>query len=282
MDQRIESIVDLKNYPLHDSNSKIIKEIVAHYKNELDEVGCCKIPKFIKRESLDKMLKEVSSRRDKVYWSSESHNPYFSKKDESLETDHPVNTFGQRNNGYLNSDVLSEDSDLRYIYDTDELKNLVSQCLGVSPIYQWADPLGRNPYNCMDPGHYFPWHFDSNEFTLSILIQKADKGGVFEYVPNLRKPNDNNFEAVKKVLNGDREKVRVLSLEEGDLQIFKGRFSMHRVTKIEGNTTRYIALPTYVLDGWRVNTPEHARVVYGRALPIHFERNVQRADALLD
>ena len=98
----------------------------------------------------------------------------------------------------------------------------------------------------------------------------------------MRKPNDNNFEGVKKVLNGDREKVRVLNLEEGDLQIFKGRFSMHRVTKIEGNTTRYIALPTYVLDGWRVNTPEHARVVYGRALPIHFERNVQRADALLD
>ena len=154
--------------------------------------------------------------------------------------------------------------------------------MGISPIYQWADPLGRNPYNCMDPGHYFPWHFDSNEFTLSILIQKADKGGEFEYVPNLRKPNDNNFEGVKKVLNGDREKVRVLNLEEGDLQIFKGRFSMHRVTKIEGNTTRYIALPTYVLDGWRVNTPEHARVVYGRALPIHFERNVQRADALLD
>ncbi len=83
MDQRIENIIDLKNYPIHDLNSKIIKELVAHYKNELDEVGCCKIPKFIKKESLNKMLQEVSSRRDKVYWSSESHNPYFSKKDDN-------------------------------------------------------------------------------------------------------------------------------------------------------------------------------------------------------
>ena len=32
------------------------------------------------------------------------------------------------------------------------LKIYASECLGVKPIYQWADPLGRNPYNCMDPG----------------------------------------------------------------------------------------------------------------------------------
>ena len=34
------------------------------------------------------------------------------------------------------------------------------------------------------------------------------KGGEFEYVPNLRAPNDNKFEEVKKVLSGDREKVK--------------------------------------------------------------------------
>ena len=33
--------------------------MISHYKNELDEVGCCKIPNFIKQESLDKMFKEV-------------------------------------------------------------------------------------------------------------------------------------------------------------------------------------------------------------------------------
>ena len=57
---------------------------------------------------------------------------------------------------------------------------------------------------------------------------------------------------------------------------------MHRVTKIEGNTTRYIALPCYVLDPLKVNTPEHARVVYGKALPIHYEReNIQGCIARL-
>jgi hypothetical protein len=57
---------------------------------------------------------------------------------------------------------------------------------------------------------------------------------------------------------------------------------MHRVTKIEGSTSRYIALPTYVKDPYRVNKPEHSKQVYGKVLPIHYERNNIEADGLLD
>ena len=87
---------------------------------------------------------------------------------------------------------------------------------------------------------------------------------------------------MRKNISEEDWKVRVLKLGEGDLQIFKGRFSMHRVTKIKGNTTRYIALPTYVLDSWRVNTPARSKIVYGRAMPIHYERNKKRDDDLVD
>ena len=86
----------------------------------------------------------------------------------------------------------------------------------------------------------------------------------------------------KKVLDGDRKRVRQLKLEPGDLQIFKGRFTLHRVTKIEGKRSRYLAIPAYVLDPWRVNTPEHSRAVYGKILPIHIERNNVRSDGLAD
>ena len=86
----------------------------------------------------------------------------------------------------------------------------------------------------------------------------------------------------KKVIDGDRTRVRQLELEPGDLQIFKGRFTLHRVTKIEGNRSRYLCIPAYVLDPWRVNTPEHSKSIYGKVLPIHIERNRERADGLAD
>ena len=134
----------------------------------------------------------------------------------------------------------------------------------------------------MRPEGILPWHFDSCEFTLSLMIQKPEKGGIFEYCPNIREPGNENFEEVKKVIDGDRTKVRQLKLEPGDLQIFKGRFTLHRVTKVEGNRSRYLAIPAYVLDPWRVNTPEHSRTIYGKVLPIHHERNVKRSDGLAD
>ena len=171
---------------------------------------------------------------------------------------------------------------MKFLYETKELLNFVSACLGVSPIYRWADPLACHAYNVMKPEGILPWHFDSCEFTLSLMIQKSEKGGIFEYCPNIREPGNENFEEVKKVLNGDRTRVKQLKLEPGDLQIFKGRFTLHRVTKIEGNSSRYMCIPAYVLDPHRVNTPEHSKAIYGKALPIHYERNTARSDGLTD
>ena len=41
-------------------------------------------------------------------------------------------------------------------------------------------------------------------------------------------------------------------------------------------------IPAYVLDPWRVNTPEHSKAIYGKVLPIHIERNKPRSDGLAD
>ena len=105
---------------------------------------------------------------------------------------------------------------------------------------------------------------------------------MFEWCPDIRSPKDENFDGVANVLRGSREGVQTLELKPGDLQIFKGRFSLHRVTEIEGPRSRYIALPTFVLDPHSVNRPKHSEMVYGRALPIHHERESQRPDNLMD
>ena len=280
--KNLENIVNLNEYPINQTNSDEYKKLIDKNKKLLDQDGCCVLPNFIKTQSLSKMKEEVERNLNKIHWTKDSHNPYFTKDDPELSKDHPKRIFTFRESGYLNSDDLEANSDLDTLYESDEMLKFVSDSLGVYPLYKWADPLGKNPYSVMHEDHYFPWHFDGNEFTLSILIQKADKGGLFEYSPDLRNENNENFDEVTKVLRGDRKTVKSLDLKPGDLQIFKGRFSMHRVTKVEGKTSRYIALPTYVKDPYRVNKPEHSKQVYGKALPIHFERNNTKVDGLID
>ena len=278
----IKEIINLEKYSINETNSRKYKELINYTRKQLNEDGCCLLSDFIKPDSIRRMKEEVDRNLSKIYFTNDKHNPYFTKEDITLDEKHPKRIFSLRQSGYLNSDDLEKDSDLNKFYDLEEMLKFVSDSLEVFPLYKWADPLGKNPYSVMHKDHYFPWHFDGNEFTLSVLIQKAEKGGLFEYAPDIRSKDNENFKEVAKVLKDDRTRVKSLDLKPGDLQIFKGRFSMHRVTKIEGKTSRYIALPCYVKDPLKINKPEHSKQVYGKALPIHFKRENIQGDGLTD
>lgn len=279
----LDAIVDLDAYPIHRLDSPARSDLVAETRSQMDALGCYRISDFVRSEAIGAMLDEATALHDQTFWAQQSHNPYASPPNPALPEDHPQNVFRDRRSGFISADLLPAASLLNQIYDSNVMTHFVWESLGTpQPIYQWADPLGRNPYGVMETDHYFPWHFDGNEFTVSILVQKAAEGGVFEYVPDIRRPGHENIEHVQTILQGGRDGVRELDLLPGDLQLFKGRYSMHRVTRIVGAATRYVALPTYVHDPWRMNRPHHAKNYYGRATEFHYARELALVDGLAD
>jgi len=94
-------------------------------------------------------------------------------------------------------------------------------------------------------GDGFPWHFDTNNLTITLAIQSTDEGGLFEYDPNIRQ-DGKNFEAVKAVLGGVLNRFKSLALEPGNLQLFKGHYSLHRFSPLKRSTPRYVAILSYV------------------------------------
>ena len=84
------------------------------------------------------------------------------------------------------------------------------------------------------------------------------------------------------MLDGTSDLVRSLVLEPGDLQIFKGRYSLHRVTALRGATPRYVAIFSYVEQLDMVGAPERTKQLYGRVLPIHLKRAELRGDSFID
>jgi hypothetical protein len=279
---RLKDFLDLERFPIHDLTSDKRSDLVVRCRQNLEKWGCAHVPDFITPSAIQKMKEEAFRIMDGARRAHAWVNPYLTKEDTSLPEDHPKRFFEERTSSFINSDLLEADSILRMIYDSDVMVHFVSDCLNVGPIYRWAEPLGRNPYSVMKDGDYFPWHFDGNDFTVSILVSEAEEGGDFEYAPDIRSANNECFDEVGAVLHGAREKVRVLSLKTGDLQIFKGRYSMHRVTTTQGESPRIIALPTYVTNPYLVNRPHHAEAFYGRSMDIHHERNLERVDNLTD
>ncbi len=135
--KNLANIVDLEKYPINDLKSPKIKNLVQKCREDLDQYSCATIPNFILPQSLNIMNQELEKQLDEVYMSKESINAYlYSKDDPALPKDHPKRIFMKRFNGYLNSDCFSKDSEMKFLYETEELLRFVSLCLGVSPIYR--------------------------------------------------------------------------------------------------------------------------------------------------
>ncbi len=273
-------LINLDRYPI-DAAGVSRDEAVIAARKELAKDGCAVLKGFLSEEGISAMVAEAETVAERAHRSFTRTNPYFTEDDPLLPKDHPKRQFFDRSNAFVPADNFTADGPLRTIYNAPGFDWFVRDCLQEENFHRYADPLADVIINAAEEGPGFPWHFDTNNFTVTIAIQNAEAGGAFEYAPNIR-AGDENFDDVSNVLNGTSDKVKSINLEPGDLQLFRGRYSLHRVAPLKGKRPRYVAIVSYVEEPGMVATPERARQLYGRALPIHYERAGLRADALID
>ncbi len=112
-------------------------------------------------------------------------------------------------------------------------------------IYRNQDPYQSPNISVMDEGGCQQWHFDSGDMVTTLLLQAPEAGGIFEYAPAIRSDQNENFDAVQAVLEGGSERVRQNRLKAGTLSLFRGHYSLHRVTPVEGKRQRIQAILGY-------------------------------------
>ncbi len=273
-------LIHLDRYPIHELKSGEARALVAEVQARLADDGCCRLSGFLTERALQTAVAECDARRDKAFHSTEAHNIYFIADDPSLPEDHPVRIFQTGAQGFIGADYFNEQTVIKRLYGYAPLTEFLSACLGIAPIYRSADPISCVPVSLQEPGQAFPWHFDGNEFTMTAMLQPAEAGGIFEYAPMIRSPHNENIDAVRALLQGDRSRVRSLELRAGDLQIFMGKYSAHRVTPVAGRTCRYVVAPAWMPKPGMVNTVERSLSGYGRALEVHYRRSAESGDGL--
>ena len=65
------------------------------------------------------------------------------------------------------------------------------------------------------------------------------------YRSALRSDSEPNYDGVARLLADDDEHVQTLALEPGTLNVFKGKNTAHRVTPVEGDRPRIVAVFSY-------------------------------------
>lgn len=148
--------------------------------------------------------------------------------------------------GCITDDVIAAASPLRQLYNDELFKHFLCDVLGEKALYPYADPLSSINLHYASHGQELGWHFDNSSFAITLLVQKPLAGGLFQYVRDLRDADagEMNFAGVEAVLE-ERQTVDALEIDAGDLVLFRGRNSLHRVTPTEGEVTRMLAVLAY-------------------------------------
>lgn len=282
--QPLHDLVDLGRYPIDRPKSAAYWRMIDDLRRDLDRDGCAVLPSFVHARGVEALREEADAVADRAHRSFNRTNVYFSREDDSLPADHPARQFFDRSNAFVPGDNFGPKGPLRRIYAYPGFMPFIRSALNepADRFFRYDDPLADVIVNVVEEGSGFPWHFDTNNFTVTLAIQNGASGGDFEYVPGLRSPETENFAGVAKVLSGDRRGVRVLRLRPGDLQIFRGRYALHRVTPVKGATRRYVGIFSFAETEGMCGGVERTRQLYGRVLPQHLERDGLRADGLRD
>lgn len=275
-------LIDYDRYPIREY-SAARDAVVAKVRASLQSDGCAVLRGFLTPEAVARITQEVDQVADQGHRSFNKTNPYFTQDDPSLPETHPKRRFFERSNCFIPADNFATGGPLRQVHDSEGFDRFIQDCLEEPDghFFRYADPLADVIVNAAEEGNGFPWHFDTNNFTVTLAIQNAAGGGAFEYAPDIRR-EDENFDEVTRVLDGTSDKVVTLELQPGDLQLFKGRYSLHRVAPLTGNRPRYVAIFSYVEEPNMVGAPERTKQLYGRVLPIHLERAGMRQDSFID
>ena len=281
----VEQVINTERYPVSAPGSDGWRSVVDRARRELAESGCSVLPDFVRPAVRDALREECAAIAPRAHFDVETVNAYNIPVDAPLPEGHPGRIRFERGNAFVARDLIPAGHIIQRIYSSGPFQRFVADCFGLERVHELADPLSGLVLNVVEPGMEHPWHFDTNEFTVSMLTQQAEDGGTFEYCPNIRSAASENLDDVRAVLEGRGERlVRRLDLRPGDLQLFKGRYSLHRVSPVGGGTPRHTAIFAYSERPGVVGSVSRTRQLFGRVLPEHLaaEGRAVRVDALLD
>ena len=255
----LSQIVDLKVHPIADP-------AFGETCNEtLNRDGALVLRGFIRPDALESIRAESKAKLDRAFFCAQNHSVYLTPDDPALPADHPKNRQVISSKGCICDDDVDAESALRQLYDSHVFRKFIKVTTGESELHPYADPLSSINVHYHEKGQELGWHFDNSSFATTILIQKADAGSKFEYIKDLRDADagEMNYEGVRQLLDGATS-PDVLAHDPGDLVLFRGRNSVHRVAPNEGDTTRILAVLAYN-NAAGVELSESARMTfYGR------------------
>ena len=235
--QDMNKLIDLDRYPIDRLNNKPGQLLVAQCRSDLEDSAAAILPSFVRQSAILKMAKEAESLVQIAHRYDGDRAPFYDVDDNERSDDDSLQSrvrSARHPNRYcqiLNYQIPNS-SDLRAIYLWPPLTEFIRQVLNVEHLFQSQCPHLALTMKVAYEGDTDGWHYDPNDGVITLVLQTPDNGGEFEYAPDVRNQNDQNYAGVDRLYKSpDVEAIRP-TLEPGTFTFFNGRYSMHRVRPV--------------------------------------------------
>lgn len=252
----IADIVDLERWPVGDLASPRTQALVAEARARLADPGYFTMPGFLRAEVLPAVAAEAQALL------AEGHRQVH-ERDGGLRRSVPGLTRAAL--VCAGGDRMAPDSPLRRVYAWQPLTDFLGAVFGIAPYYRSADTMVGCMLTGYGPGDELGWHFDPNDGVVTLMVQKAGEGGVFEFAPAVRRDADDPATPiVDAVVEGRWPGTLREDQEAGTLALFNGHRAPHRVTPILSAPERIMLVMSYDSKPGQVFSDEIRRNFFGR------------------
>lgn len=263
-ENEIEGIIDLARYPVHQPGSSTYDDLVGLCRASLSVDGASVLEGFFTADAISRSIREVTPHIPKAFSKIKHHSPYLVADDPAYAGDHPRNRKQMTSSATLAYDHIPADSALNRLYLWTPFQRFLADVLDYEALYPYADTL--TPLNILvyEKTAELGWHFDLPPFVVTLTLQQSEAGGTFLYAPFIRADNDENFDGVDAVLRDRSGAVHELRQPPGALVIFRGNRTLHRVTRVDGETPRLTAAFSYSKTPGTISDEHNRMTFYGR------------------
>ncbi|WP_397452915.1 2OG-Fe(II) oxygenase [Pseudomonas sp. NA-150] len=260
----MHEILDLQRYPLDQEGSAEWQALVDSARAELQANGMFNLRQLLRPHAAQQAALALQSVMDsQSHVHKRLHNIYFKPEIPELAPDHPALRKVETVSHTLCADQIDDSIVLR-IYQYQPLIRFIAATMDKPELHVMEDPLARANVMSYRESEALNWHFDRAEFTTTLLLQAPEAGGEFQYRSDLRSDDNPNYDGVAKLLQGEDSQVHSLSLEAGTLNVFRGKHTAHRVTPVQGQRDRMIAVFSYYEKPGVLFSAEERLGFYGR------------------
>lgn len=236
--------VNLAKYPIEDDETANYRSLLQSSVRQLDERGFVRLPNFLASDAVNDLTSSILKleKEGVGFRSRDSHN-VFLEDDESPSSSkmnpmHPRRIQLKSSKLILNAHDLAPYADgLNKLFHSQTFLKFISSVLQTK-LYPSADPYGKYYGNIFYVGDGLNWHFDRSEYSISLILQPSKEGGAFQFAPNSRDAVQRwdemplDVKQVSRSLEPHLVAVEEPTLMAGDMYIFRGQNSLHRVSEI--------------------------------------------------